>query len=188
MSKDPLALNGLNSAIAEHCSRHRTEEKWLVAPSLRVGYQWMDAVARAGQPVLNLRIKTMKGMALDLAGPDMATKGVGLIAPEGAAILVDLIASRLLRGEFGYLAGLETSAGLSQAMLSAIESIRLAGIETKTIRPRAFEATAKAKDIGRLLDEYLRQLEALKLVDYAAVLRMARDRLKSDPAALGAIR
>jgi ATP-dependent helicase/nuclease subunit B len=159
--------------------------KLLIASSLRVGHQWLEAMVRDGQPAVNVRINTVKGLALDLAAPEMAAKGASLIPAEGSAILVDSIASRLLRGESGYLSGLQPSASLSQTVLSAIEAVRLAGMEAKMLRPGAFEVAAKAKDVGRLLQKYLGQLDALGLVDYAAVLRMARHRLKADPSALG---
>jgi len=58
-------------------------EKVLIASSLRVGHQWVDAVVRDGQPAVNVRINTMKGLALDLAAPEMADKGASLIAAEG---------------------------------------------------------------------------------------------------------
>ena len=141
-------------------------------------------MARGGQPAVNVRINTLKGMALDLAAPEMATKDVSLITAEGATILVDSIAGRLLHETSGYLSGLQPSAGLSQTMLSAIEAIRLAGMEAKMLRPATFEVPAKAKDVGRLLQEYLGQLDTLRLGDYAAVLRMAKNRLKTDRSAL----
>jgi hypothetical protein len=141
-------------------------------------------VARNGQPVVNVRINTVKGFALDLAAPEMAAKGASLIAADGAAILVDVTASRLLQGKSGYLSNLQPSAGLSQTMLSAIETIRLAGIDAKLLRPGAFEVAAKAKDVSRLLQEYLGQLDSLGLVDYAAVLRMGKNRLRTDSSAL----
>ena len=166
------------------CRENLLWEKWIIAPSLRIGHQLMDAVVRNGQPAVNARVNTMKGLALDLAAPEMAAKGISLIAAEGSTILVDSIASRLLRGESGYLSDLQPSAGLSQTMLSAIEAIRLAGMEAKMLRPGAFEVAAKAEDVGRLLREYLGQLDALRLVDYAAVLQMAKARLKKDLSSL----
>ena len=177
-------MSHLTRFLAKTCQQQLLTEKWLLAPSLRVGHQWLDVVVRNGQPAVNVRINTMKGLALDLAAPEMAAKGASLIAAEGAAILVDSIASRLLHGESGYLSDLQPSAGLSQTMLSAIETIRLAGMEAKMLRPGAFEVAAKAKDVGRLLQEYLGQLDALGLVDYAAVLQMAKNRLKTDRSAL----
>jgi ATP-dependent helicase/nuclease subunit B len=170
--------------VSTSCKERLLAEKWLIAPSLRVGHQWLEAVVRAGQSAVNVRINTMKGLALDLAAPEMAAKGAGLIAAEGASILVDSIAGRLLRGGSGYLSELQPSAALSQTLLSAIESIRLAGMDAKMLRPGAFEVAAKAKDVGRLLQEYLAGLDALRFVDYAAVLQMAKARLRKDRSAL----
>ena len=65
----------------------------------------------AGQPAVNVRINTVKGFALDLAAPEMAAKGASLIAADGAAILVDAIASRLLQGKSAYLSNLYGRAG-----------------------------------------------------------------------------
>ena len=170
--------------LAIACRKQLLAEKWLLVPSLRIGHQWLEAIVRDGQPVVNVRVSTVKGLALDLAAPEMAARGTSLIAAEGAAILVDSIASRLPRGESGYLSELQPSASLSQTMLSAIEAVRLAGLEAKMLRPGAFEVAAKAKDVDRLLQEYLGQLDSLRLVDYAAVLQMAKARLKKDRSAL----
>lgn len=177
-------MNHIVSNVTEICRAKLLQEKWLIAPSLRVGHQWVDAVVRNGQPAVNVRINTVKGFALDLAAPEMAAKGAKLIVADGAAILVDAIASRVLQRKSAYLSNLQPSAGLSQTMLSAIETIRLAGMDAKMLRRDAFEVAAKAKDVGRLLQEYLKQLDALGLVDYAAVLRIAQDRLKTDSSAL----
>lgn len=177
-------MNALVNSLAQISRDRLLCEKWLIAPSLRVGHQWLEAMVRGGQAAVNVRINAMKGLALDLAAPEMAAKGASLIAAEGAAILVDSIAIRLLQQESGYLSGLQPSAGLSQTMLAAIESIRQASIEAKMLRPGAFEVAAKARDVGRLLQEYLGKLDALRLVDYAAVLQMAKARLKKDRSAL----
>lgn len=177
-------MNTLAIRLAKIVRDHLLNSKWLIAPSLRVGHQWIDAVVRSGQPAVNVRINTVKGFALELAAPEMAANGASLIAADGAAILVDAIASRLLQGKSAYLSNLQPSAGLSQTMLSAIETVRLAGIDAKMLRPGAFEVAAKAKDVSSLLQEYLTQLDALGLVDYAAVLRMSKNRLKTDSSAL----
>lgn len=63
--------------LARICREHLLDEKWLIAPSLRVGHQWVDAVVRNGQPAVNVRISTIKGFALDLAASEMAAKGGG---------------------------------------------------------------------------------------------------------------
>ena len=68
----PGMMNRLTESITVVCSEQLLEEKWLIVPSLRVGYQWLDQVARHGQPVGNTHVKTLTSMALDLAGPIMA--------------------------------------------------------------------------------------------------------------------
>ena len=68
-------VNRLARELARICQERLLEEKWLIAPSLRVGHQWIDTVTLANGPVLNVRIKTLKALALDLAGPEMARAG-----------------------------------------------------------------------------------------------------------------
>ena len=72
-------LNRLASSLQELCAKHPIEEKWLIAQSRRIGQQWLDAVARSGQSVLNARIKTIASMAVDLASPEMERTGVSFL-------------------------------------------------------------------------------------------------------------
>ena len=76
--------------LAMACEKHRLAEKCLVAPFLRVGHQWLDAVVHSGQPAVNVRINTMKGLALDLAVPEMAANAATLIESEGAARIAEV--------------------------------------------------------------------------------------------------
>jgi hypothetical protein len=62
-----MKLNRLLYGLARICRERLLEEKWLIAPSLRVGYQWLDTVTRSGQATINVRVKTLKGMVLDIA-------------------------------------------------------------------------------------------------------------------------
>jgi ATP-dependent helicase/nuclease subunit B len=177
-------MNTLTRALAKVCQTRILDEKWLVAPSLRVGHQWLEAVVRAGQPTANVRVSTLKSFALELAGMAMAERGVQLVSAEGGALLVDSILTRTTNGDGGYLSSLQPSPGLSQMVITTINAIRLAGMNIEDLRPDAFEVVAKAEDMARLIQRYLEQLDALKLVDYATVLAIARHRLQDDPAAL----
>ena len=174
-------MNQFTRSLSALCREYLLDEKWLIAPSLHIGHQWLEAVVRGGQPAVNVHIQTLKGLALTLAGPELADKNTSLVTAEGAAILVDSILNGMLKGRCGYLSGLQPSPGLSQTMLSAVDAIRLAGLDAKELRPDVFEVAAKAKDIARLLREYLGRLVALGLVDYAGVLYMASSRLKEGP-------
>ena len=66
-------------------------EKWLLAPNRRVGNQWAECVARNGQAVVNLRVKTLKSLATELAGPVMVARKVAWLAEQAGPLLVDQV-------------------------------------------------------------------------------------------------
>ncbi|MGO9568975.1 MAG: PD-(D/E)XK nuclease family protein [Desulfomonilaceae bacterium] len=177
-------MNRLARELARVCQERLLEEKWLIAPSLRVGHQWLDIVTLAGGPVLNVRIKTLKGLALDLAGPEMARQGVSLITATGTLILVDRILNRLRSLSSGYLSFLPPSPTLSRTACSSIDALRLAGLNPGDLHPQCFEAPEKSQDLAFVLTEYLRTLDEKSLIDYAAALSLAADRMAKDQTAL----
>jgi ATP-dependent helicase/nuclease subunit B len=179
-------MNGLTQALAEACRQHLLAEKWLLAPSIRVGQQWLEAVAFSGQPVANAHVKTLKSLALTLAGPEMAKYGASLASPRGGALLVDRILHQLRGGRLRYLAQLQPSVRLAHKIHGSIDALRLAGLEIDQIDPRHFELRTKGIDLVRVMREYLQGLEADRTVDYAAVLRMARSRVEEDEALFSA--
>lgn len=69
-------LNTFAAALAAICQEAPLTEKWLVAPSLRIGYQWLDRIALAGRPVFNVRVFTLTGLALDLAAAAMEKRAL----------------------------------------------------------------------------------------------------------------
>ena len=165
-------MNRLTQAIANVANEHLLEEKWLLAPSLRVGHQWLDAVARSGQPLVNFHVKTLVSMGVDLAAPTMATRGVTLASPRGTGLLVDR--------------GIELNSSLSETVLQSINAVRLAGLAPEVLTSDRFEVDEKGKDFAAILAAYLDLLQSERLVDYANVLRMAATRLSDEPRALGA--
>ena len=66
--------NVLVRELSKVCREHLLEEKWLLAPSLRAGHEWLAAVAQAGQPVVNAHVQTVVKVALGLAAPLVADK------------------------------------------------------------------------------------------------------------------
>ena len=93
IAADACGQNRLACSIRDLINRHVMEEKWLLAPSLRTGYQWLDVVTRSGRPVLNARVKTIARMALELASPEMQRSGVALLHGVREELLVDTILS-----------------------------------------------------------------------------------------------
>jgi ATP-dependent helicase/nuclease subunit B len=166
-------LNRFTNALAALCKERLLAEKWILSPSLRVGHQWLDSITRSGQAVVNARIKTLKGMALDLAGPEMARSGVALVSDRGAAILIDRILNLLRSESPTYVTKMAPSPTLSQSVYSSIKDIRLAGLGPEDLVSHHFEHPDKASELSLILSEYLSVLRHSHLIDYADALDMA---------------
>ncbi len=179
-------LNGLNrlaEGIRELCSSHVLEEKWLLAPSYRVAFQWLERVALSGQPAVNVRLKTVPSLALELASPRMAAEGLSPLRRLGLELLV----YELLRRDrqiTGYLSRLRASPGLAKAVSRSLLDLRLAGLSAKDLRARDFEASDKGKELIHLLRAYEEETRKRGLADYAETLRLAEESLRDGTAPL----
>ncbi len=180
-------LNQLATDLRTACAAHPTAEKWLLAPSRRLGQQWAEAVTRAGQPVLNLHLESFQSFALlRLAAPQLARRGLTFLRGLAHEVLVARLFARL-RGEGeGYLSAQEPTPGLVRALTATLSDLRLAGLTAKRLPPARFEVPAKGRELVALLAAYEEELRATRQADYAAVLDLAAAHLKADPSALPA--
>ena len=178
-------VNRLAQSIAELCEERTWEEKWLLAPSLRVGFQWLDAVTRWVGPVLNARVKTFAVMALELAAPEMERRALAFMRGLRSEVLVADLLARLGEGG-GYLSRLGTGPGMVRAVGATLRDLRLAGLLATDLAPRLFEVPDKGREMISLLAAYEEGLASRNLVDYAGVLRLAAARLQGDASALPA--
>lgn len=186
-----MVLNTFSHALRDLCRRHLFEEKWLLAPSMRVGFQWLDAVTRSGQPVLNARVRTLRQLAIELATPELERRGLTFVGGGGLELdhLVGRLIGRIQRRTRGYLAGLRPSIVLIQSLRRSIHDLRLAGLTAAGLRGRGLgwvEVEAKGRQIEALLAHYERELRAGRRADYAVVLGLATARLNDDLFALPA--
>ena len=172
-------MNRLTESITAVCSEQLLEEKWLVVPSLRVGYQWLDQVAWHGQAAVNVHVKTFISMALDLAAPIMAASQLTLASSRAGILLTDRIIREFSQNQLAYLGLAQPSVGLAETVLASINAIRLAGLAAPDLDRSCFEVSTKGDDLELLLQRYLELLEEEKLVDYAWVLVTAREQLQA---------
>ncbi len=179
-----IVMNVFIRELTKVCRDHILDEKWVVAPSLRAGHEWLVAVARAGQPVVNGHVKTLVKLALDLAAPLMVEKELELISALQGSLLVDRVMQRLRKPVEGYLWRLSPSVRLAETVFKAIEAVRLAGLDSEDLKVERFEVDVKGREIQDILSEYVKELHQRKWVDRAGVLRLAIERLKSDRGAL----
>jgi ATP-dependent helicase/nuclease subunit B len=175
-------MNRLVQALADICRERPLDEKWLVAPTLRIGHQWVEAVARSGRAVVNVDVTTLRRSALDLAAPVLAERGVRLASDLECEALVDS-ACRALASEDGYLLSGDADPGLARAVAAAVSALRAAGLSGGDLAPKRFEVERKGHEIAAVLEAYVGGLARHGLVDYADVCRMSAERVAADPSA-----
>jgi ATP-dependent helicase/nuclease subunit B len=177
-------MNSLTTALSQLCRSHLLAEKWLIAPTLRAGHQWLVAVTRGGQPVINCHVKTLSNLALELAAPAIAAAGTQLVSARRGALLIDRIIRRLRKPATAYLWQLPPSVGLAESVYAAIDTLRRAGVYAKALRPEHFEVDLKGQELATVMKEYVEELQLWKWIDRAEVLRMATTRLRESAAVL----
>lgn len=181
-----VEANLLARELGGICREHVLEEKRLLAPSLRVGYQWLDAVALAGQPVLHARVSTLLHLALELAAPAMEREGLAFLRGLEVEVVTARVFSTLKQQAkaAGYLTSLEASPGLILTLRSTLGDLRLAGLTSTSLKAGSFEVAAKGREIAALLALYEKELTSGGLIDYAGMLALATERLRENPAPL----
>lgn len=178
-------MNQLVEAISDVCRTQVFAEKWLLAPSLRVGHQWLEGVSRSGQPLLNVHLKTIKGMAIDVAAPILAAGQISLAPSRACILFVDRALKDLGINRLPYLSRSGLSHQLSETVFAGLEAIRLAGVSQGGWSEEHFEVNQKGEEISLILNRYLELLEAEKLTDYAGLLIGATKRIAKDPTCFG---
>ena len=136
-------MNSLVKKLSEICSKQLLKEKWLVAPSLRIGHQWTDCVTRQGQPTINVRVKTLRNCAMNLAAFEMTEKNLRLISRLEGTLIISRILHRLKNSPSTYLFSLERSLSFSSYIYNTILDLRFADVTPKQIPIKHFEVPAK---------------------------------------------
>jgi ribosomal protein L12E/L44/L45/RPP1/RPP2 len=163
----------LVAALAE-IAACRTGSAWLVAPSRRVGQEWVETVVRLGHPVANLNVTTLPALAFDIVADTLAASGTALAPPRAKLVAVE----RVLDESRADLESFRDFAGpwrrLAERVLASVEAIRAAGLAAGDV-VGGLGRTAKARDLGRILDRYEAALRGLNLVDQPGELALAID-------------
>ncbi len=180
----PTPVNVLIRGLSQTCRDHLLAEKWILAPSRRAGHQWLEAVARAGQPVVNGHVTTLTRLALDLAGPAMVQQQLKFISARQGALLVGRVMERLRNPDGGYLWQLSPGVRLAETVCAAIDALRCAGLASDDVKIKCFEVDVKGRELQDILREYTAELGRRNWIDRAGVLKAAIDRLTSSSGAL----
>lgn len=162
---------------------HHLETKWLVAPSFRVGHQWVESLVRCGLPIVNLRPTTMFRLAIDLVSDQLASQGKTVAGDWIGTLAIDAAWNRLPAD--GYFGQLPRSLALSKMIADSLLALRLANVEVDRIDAAKFQPATKIRDLQACHANYQQLLATHDLVDEADVLRLACRRLRESQHAFG---
>ena len=164
-------MNRLTQEIGQACRELPLQDKWLICPNNRIGWQWLESAARAGFGLVNLRPRTLRTVALDLAKGPMAREGLVYLHDRGAVLVVEKIREEM-GDRLSYFPSSQT--GLGPLLHKALADLRLAGLGPGDLEQGRFEDQAKGCDLSLVLDSFIEKLRSKKLLDYAGVLDLAR--------------
>ncbi|BAS26686.1 PD-(D/E)XK nuclease family protein [Limnochorda pilosa] len=163
----------------------------LLVRSRPAGDQMLERLARQGVSWANVRVRTPGDLALELAAPELARRGLERATRGQSLYLVDeLVRSGCGGGWFLRRAGqppnlapeapASPTDGLVRAVHRSLMELRLHGLSAASLDPSAFSPPAKGEALARLLAAYEDRLAQLSLVDEPGVLRLAVDQAPSD--------
>jgi ATP-dependent helicase/nuclease subunit B len=159
--------------IGSYCRDNVLQEKWLVAPSLRVGNQWMDAVARV-QPVFNLRLFTLRNLALHIVGPQLVAEHRQVLAGDQGALLMLEVFCRLRDdGKLKYLSGVQPSLDFGRLLFSDWNRMVEAGESFADASSDSFRPAHKLDDLRCIEAEFLELLEQRRAISFSQILEEA---------------
>src|SRR3954470_12377385 len=143
--------------LASLCRAHVTRSKWVFVPSHAIGRTLGERIALSGTNWLNLRFVTPLDIALRMGAPFLVERGIdpseeGL----GPALIMRLLLD--LPKEGGYFRPLADQPTMSQALWSTIRELRMAGLVSDALTPKAFESPTKHAELRALLTAYERFL------------------------------
>jgi len=171
-SAQPITTSRLVEELARVCAEHPLDEKVLVAPSLLVGHQIAERLAREGHPWIHLRIQTARTLAHGVVGAALAREGLRLLSRAQALSLIEQACLAVL-DERSYFGELRDRPGFHRALQRTFDELRAAGISADRLPERAFPDGRKLRELRAILSRYAADLESGRSVDQAEVLRRA---------------
>ena len=156
----------------------------LVAPTRGEGREILRALVRETGGWLGLEVTTVRPVALELVGADLAARGLTLLDEFAEQALVDELLDEALAAADGTM-GLEDLAegvGFRRAVRGAVSALRLAGVALRRVEGDALPDPAKRSLVGGVLARLEERLAGDRLVDTASLLARATAALTEEAA------
>ena len=151
---------------------------WLVAPSRRIGNEWVETLVRTGRPVANLQVTTVSALAYDIIADDLIATSRVIAPPRAKLIAVERVLREQREGLESFSQSTTSPRRLAERVLHSIEALRGAGLSAAQVGI-GLRDRAKAHDLALLMEGYAAELERLNLIDTAGELVRAIERVRA---------
>jgi ATP-dependent nuclease, subunit B len=169
--------NTLVKGIIAACRDNPFQEKLLLAPSSRIGRQWLDQAASYGLLAVNIRIGGVTRLIRDLAGPGLNVAGLNHPTPvERYAIIKNILASD--RTGVGYFSSLKPTLSVLRMMDHSFSDLANAGVRHAEALLTASYPRKKAEELSRLYALFQVRMENGKFAGPARIFAEAVAALK----------
>ena len=159
--------------LAAVTDQHLLARKLLVCTSMGEGRELLRALARHSGSWIGWEITTPRRLAMELVGPTLAAEGLSVADPYEEQAAVDVALDGALEREaMASLRELAETPGFRQAVVNAVEALRLARVEADRV-----DGSGRRSRVRSLVADVLRRygavLESRDLVDTAHALDRA---------------
>ena len=176
-------MYALLAALASEAERaERGARTLLVAPTRGEGREILRALVRQTGGWLGLEVTTVRPLALELVGAELAAQGLTLLDEFAEQALVDELLDEALAAAHGAkdLEDLAEGVGFRRAVRGAMSALRLAGVGRRRIEAETLPDPAKRVLMGGVLARLEERLGRGQLVDTTALLARATKALAED--------
>ncbi|MEB1809077.1 MAG: PD-(D/E)XK nuclease family protein [Bacillaceae bacterium] len=160
--------------LIEIVKNNKLTEKIFVVPSHRDGQLVIQALARAGQPVLNVKVKTFMDLALESIKPIMKKADYKQMPYQiGKQYIFSELQKLKANKQLSYFNSVQLTPAFSQAVYQAILDLKQARVSVQTFPKQAFLKQEKGEDLYRLYHAYEQKRQENRLLDTADIFELA---------------
>ena len=173
--------SALVRALARISREHPLDRKVIVCRTGGEGREILRQLALRAGSWVGFEATTTRMLAITVAGPLLAAKGVRMTdAFDEEALLDEAIDEVLLGGAHDEQARLARGVGMRRALADAVTTLRLAGINAGKLRDAPLANRAKARVLSGVLGAYEARLRGRGLTDTAGAFQAATRALRTE--------
>ncbi len=171
-------LQAIVAALGAIEAETTTPATWVIAPSRRVGNEWLETLVRTGHLVTNVHVTTLSALAFDIVADRLAAEGLMLAPPRAKLVAVERVLAESRHELRSFTAAAGSTRRLAERLLQSLEALRNAGLSSRDVA-RGLRHSDKAHDLCVLLDRYVAALGDMNLIDQAGELVLAIEQVQA---------